>query len=463
MERRSPGRARDGVLRVVTKPRSIDHMFDRRSRVERILAFEAALARVSARAGVIPDTAANSIERQCDVAKMDLDRIERGAELAGNEAIPTIEQLRDLVAADDDSAATYVHWGATSQDAIDTALVLQLNDALELIDDELAQLIDELADLADLHAATPMVGRTLLQEAAPTTFGFKVAGWLDALLRHRSRLATASADARVIQFGGAVGNLSALGAHGPRIAADLAAELQLANPALSWHTARDRLVNLATTLAAAVGSLGKMARDISLLAQSEIAEVREPTAEGRGRSSTMPQKRNPIGCAVILAAATRAPALATTMLAAMPQEHERGLGGWHAEWSTLPDLISLTHDAIARAVFIVAGLEVDAERMARNIEATNGRIFAEAVSFALSARFGRKRASEIVARAIRRASEQRTTLRLALEADGEASALTAAELEAAFDVRHHLGVAEQAARRVATAARSVLGADVRPR
>jgi 3-carboxy-cis,cis-muconate cycloisomerase len=432
-------------------------MFDRKSRVERILAFEAALARVSARTGVIPASAGNAIARQCDIAKFDLARLGRDAELAGNDAIPTVDQLRELVAAEDESAATFVHWGATSQDAIDTALVLTLRDALGSIDDELDRLIAELADLAELHAATPMVGRTLLQAAAPTTFGFKVAGWLDALLRLRLRFKVSRDEVRVLQFGGSVGNLSVLGDQGPKIAAELAADLQLANPDVSWHATRDRLVNLATVLAATVGTVGKIARDVSLLSQSEIAEVREPGTEGRGRSSTMPQKRNPVGCAAMLAAATRAPGLASTMLSAMPQEHERALGGWQAEWSTLPDLISLAHDALVRAVFVIGGLEVDAVRMARNIESTNGLIFAESVSFALSGRLGRRRSSEIVSRAILRAKEQGTTLRLALESDDLARAtLTADEFDAVFDTRRHLGVAEHAARRVAASARSAL-------
>ena len=303
-----------------------------------------------------------------------------------------------------------------------------------------------------------MVGRTLLQEAAPTTFGFKVAGWLDALLRHRARLTLARDEARVLQFGGAVGNHAALGDDGPRVAAALAAELELTNPELAWHSSRDRLANVATTLAATIGTLGKMARDISLLAQSEIAEVREPGAAGRGRSSTMPQKRNPVGCAAILAAAVRAPGLAATMLSSMPQEHERGLGGWQAEWATLPELVSIAHGAVVHAAFIAGGLEVDSDRMAQNIVATNGLIFAESVAFALNARLGRARGSEILGRAIQRSVDSGTTLRAALEADPTAAAaLSDDELSALFDVRRIVGVAEQVARRVAAAARASVG------
>jgi 3-carboxy-cis,cis-muconate cycloisomerase len=402
---------------------------------------------------VIPAAAGNAIASQCNVAHFDLTAIEREAESAGNEAIPTIDQLRAQVAAVDETAATFVHWGATSQDAIDTALVLALRDALGKIDERLVHVIASLADLAELHAATPMVGRTLLQEAAPTTFGFKVAGWLDALLRHRARLTLAGDEARFLQFGGAVGNLAALGDDGPRIAAALAAELKLTNPDIPWHANRDRLANVATTLAATIGTLGKMARDISLLAQSEIAEVREPGPPGRGRSSTMPQKRNPIGCAGILAAAVRAPGLAATMLSAMPQEHERGLGGWQAEWTTFPELVSIAHGAVEHAAFVAAGLEVDSDRMAQNIVATEGMVFAEAVSFALSARLGRARAREIVGRAIQRSTDTGSTLRAAVEADG-AAALSDDELDRLFDARQNLGVAEQAARRVAALARA---------
>jgi len=448
---------------VVTSPRSIDAVFGLESRIEGILAFEAALARASAREGVIAAAVADVIVSQCNVSGFDLASIAREAELAGNEAIPTIDQLRARVAAVDESAANWVHWGATSQDAIDTALVLQLGDALAAIDGELARVIASLASLAELHAATPMVGRTLLQEAAPTTFGFKVAGWLDALLRHRARLTLARDEASVVQLGGAVGNLSAFGSNGRRISAAVAAELRLGAPDLAWHTHRDRLANVATNVAATVATFGKMAHDIALLAQSEIAEVREPAGAGRGRSSTMPQKRNPIGCATILAAAVRTPGLAATMLSSMAQEHERGLGGWQAEWTVLPELILVAHGAFVHAAFIVDGLEVDANRMARNIVATNGRIFAEAVSFALRSRVGRARASEIIGRALGRVNKE-ITLRAALDSDAAMAAVFSGdEIDALFDVSRHLGLAEETARRVAVAARQSVASVATPR
>jgi len=448
---------------VVTGVRSIDAMFGLESRIEGILTFEAALARASAREDVIPAAAADVIASQCNLSRFDLASIEREAEAAGNEAIPTIDQLRARVAAVDESAANWVHWGATSQDAIDTALVLHLRDALGSIDAVLARLIGSLAGLAELHAATPMIGRTLLQDAAPTTFGFKVACWLDALLRHRARLALARNEASVVQFGGAVGNLSAFGADARRVATALAAELQLEAPDVAWHTSRDRLATVATNLAATVATLGKVARDIALLAQSEIAEVREPAGAGRGRSSTMPQKRNPISCGAILAAAVRAPGLAATMLSSMAQEHERGLGGWQAEWTVLPELALLTHEAIVTAAFVMDGLEVDADRMARNIAATNGLIFAEGVSFALRARVGRVRAGEILGRALGRVDAE-TTLRAALESDSSASSLLSPdEIDSLFSVGRHLGVAEETARRVAAAARENIASVVTPR
>ena len=442
---------------MVTGLRSIDALFGLESRIGGILTFEAALARVSARMGVIPPVVGEVIASQCNLANFDLAAIESEAEVAGNEAIPVIDQLRALVASIDPDAANFVHWGATSQDAIDTAFVLNLRRALGTIGDELEKLVTLLADIADLHAATPMVGRTLLQEAAPTTFGFKVAGWLDALMRHRARFTRARDGARVIQFGGAVGNLSAFGDKGPRVGGAVAAELELVNPDVAWHSNRDRLVEVATTLAGLVGTLGKSARDISLLAQSEIAEVREPAVDGRGRSSTMPQKRNPVGCAAILAAAVRAPGLAATMLSAMPQEHERGLAGWQSEWTTLPELVSLAHVALVHMTLVAVGLEIDGARMMRNISATNGLVFAEAVSLALRSRLARAQASEILSRAIR-ATNHQTTLRMAIEADAAAAtALSIDEIEALFDVRQHLGIAEQAAREVAAAARVKLG------
>ena len=271
--------------------------------------------------------------------RFDLPSIGLAAARAGNLAIPLIKELTNLVARSDQEAARYVHWGATSQDAIDTGLVLQLRDAFDAIESDLQHLCETLAQMALDHRTTSLPARTWMQQAVPTVFGLKVAGWLDALTRHRARLQETRQRVLVLQFGGAAGTLASLGADGMKVAQELAKELKLGLPELPWHSHRDRIVEVGTTLALLVGTLGKIARDISLQTQTEIAEVFEPSGDGRGGSSTMPHKRNPVTCAVILSAAQQVPALASSLLSAMPQEHERGLGGWHAEWQTLPELV----------------------------------------------------------------------------------------------------------------------------
>jgi 3-carboxy-cis,cis-muconate cycloisomerase len=248
-----------------------------------------------------------------------------------------------------------------------------------------------LARLAEAHKSTLLAGRTWLQQGPPVTFGLKVAGWLDAVERHRERLKQARKQILVLQFGGAVGTLAAVGDRGLELASALARELKLDLPEVPWHSHRDRLAEVAASLGLLVGSLGKIARDISLMSQTEIDEVVEPSGPGRGGSSTMPHKRNPVGSAVILAAALRVPALVSTVLTAMVQEHERGLGGWHAEWETLPEIFRLTAGALAHTNEIVAGLEIHPEKMSQNLNVTHGLVLAEAVAFALRERLGKEK------------------------------------------------------------------------
>jgi len=289
----------------------------------------------------------------------------------------------------------------------------------------------------------------------PTTFGFIVAGWLDAITRHRKRLAEIKPRVLALQFGGAVGTLAALGGRGPEVAKALAEELSLALPAIPWHTHRDRVVELATALGLCTGTLGKIARDISLHAQTEIAELFEPFAEGRGGSSTLPHKRNPVTCAVVLAAAIRVPGLVATLLSAMPQEEQRGLGGWHAEWETLPEIVCLCGGALHHLAEMLPGLEVDAERMLRNLEITNGLIFAEAVAIALGDRMGKMPAHILVEAACKKAREQNRHLKDVLrEESGLRGYLTPADLESLFDVRNYLGSADEFVRRVLAEARA---------
>src|SRR5690349_6566118 len=329
-------------------------VFSDRHGLQRMLDFEAALARALAEAGIAPRETSAAIESKCRVELFDVQSLARATALSGNVAIPMVKALTDLVAKSDAQAAAFVHWGATSQDAIDTGLVLQLREALDLISADLAHLLASLARLAAAHKSTLVAGRTWLQQGPPVTFGLKVAGWFAAMERHRERLGQARNQASVLQFGGAVGTLAARGDRGPRIAAALARDLKLDLPELSWHAHRDRLAEIAATLGLLVGSLGKLARDIPLMSQTEIDEVVEPASPGRGGSSTMPHKRNPVGSAVILAAALRVPALVSIVLTAMVQEHERGLGGWHAEWETLPEIFRLAAGALAHGKEIVA-------------------------------------------------------------------------------------------------------------
>lgn len=385
--------------------------------VRRMLDAEAALARAEARCGVIPEAAAHVIEQVCAGEPgevIDLDTLAQAAVSAGNLAIPFVRQLTAAVTQRDAEAGRYVHWGATSQDIIDTATVLQLGDALREIDAGLLALGDACAVLVTVHRATPMVARTWLQHALPATFGLKAAGWLDALRRDLARLDLTRTHARALQFGGAAGTLASLGDDAPAVAAQLAQRLQLDLPALPWHAHRDRLVEVATTLGLLTGTLGKMARDISLLMQTEVAEVAEPSGPGRGGSSTMPHKRNPVGCAAVLTAAVRVPPLVATMLAGMVQEHERALGGWQAEWDTLPQIVTLAAGALRQMTDVVAGLQVDAQRMRANLDITRGLILGEAAMLELGRRIGRLPAHHLVEQASRRAVADGTTLRDAL-------------------------------------------------
>jgi 3-carboxy-cis,cis-muconate cycloisomerase len=407
-----------------------------------MLDFEAALARAGARAGVIPASAAPAIAGKCRADLFDLAELARGTARAGNPAIPMVTRLTALVAAESPEAARYVHWGATSQDAMDTGLVLQLRRFLALLEDDLGRLTAALARLAERHKTTPLAGRTWLQHAVPVTVGLKAAGWLDALERHRMRLSEVGARAVALQFGGGAGTLAALGGRGLEVSEALARELDLALPALPWHAHRDRLAEVATALGLLVGTLGKIARDLSLLMQTDVAEAFEPEGEGRGGSSTMPHKRNPLAAAVVLAAATRAPGLVATLLSAMVQEHERGLGGWHAEWETLPELCVLAAGALRQTAETIEGLELDPARMRANLEATRGQVLAEAVMMALGPKIGRLAARDLVERACRQATAARRHLREVLAEDPAVSAhLSRVDLDRLFDPGNYAGAA----------------------
>jgi 3-carboxy-cis,cis-muconate cycloisomerase len=423
---------------------AIDAAFSDAARLQGMLDFEAALARAETSCTIIPSSAGPAVAAKCRAELFDFAALQNGAANAGNLAIPMLQQLAALVAQDDAVAAGFVHWGATSQDAIDTGLVLQIRAALEIMEGELRQLRGKLAGLANEWRATLMVGRTWMQHAAPTTFGMKVAGWLDALQRHGARIEGLRQRALVLQFGGAVGTLSALGENAARVAAALAKELSLVLPDISWHSHRDRMAEVATTLGLLTGTLGKIARDISLHMQTEIGELSEAAGAGRGSSSSMPHKRNPVSCAAILSAAIRVPGLVSTALAAMVQEDERGLGGWQAEWETVPEIVCLAGGALYHLNVAISGLEVNAARMRENLEATRGLIYAEAVTVCLSAHIGKKAARREVEAACEQVRAGQAHLRdVLLEMPEILRHLKREEVCDLFDPQKHLGMSEK--------------------
>lgn len=418
-------------------------VFCDQGRVQAMLDFEAALARAEARVGLIPSSAVAPIAAACEAGLYDFTALGEAIATAGNSAIPLVKALGKQIASSDAEAERYVHLGATSQDVMDSGLVLQLRQALALIEDQLAQLADSLAAQAQSFATTPLAGRTWLQHATPVTLGMKIAGWLGAVTRSRLRLQQLKPRLLVLQFGGASGTLAALGAQALPIAEALAEELQLTLPEQPWHTQRDRIVEFGAVLGLIAGSLGKFGRDISLLMQTEAAEVFEPAAPGKGGSSTMPHKRNPVGAAVLIGAATRVPGLVSTLFSAMPQEHERSLGLWHAEWETLPEICCLVSGSLQQARLLADGLEVDAARMARNLELTQGLVLAEAVSIVLAQRVGRDTAHHLLEQCCKRAVAEQRHLRAVLADEPQVTAeLSGAELDDLLNPAHYLGQAQ---------------------
>ena len=348
--------------------------------VRAMLEVESALATVQGRLGVIPAEAATRIVDVIGRLEVDLERLRSGVEKSGVPVIELVRQLREQVGG---QAADYVHWGATSQDIFDTARVLQIRSALTILESKLGSLIQNLSQLAGRHRHTLMAGRTHSQQALPITFGYKVAGWLAPLVRHRERLAEMKPRVLVVQFGGAVGTLAALGRSGTQVQEALAAELGLNLPPIPWHTQRDTMAELAGWLSLVSGSLAKMAQDVILLAQSEVSELRESDDSSRGGSSSMPQKNNPVVSELIITAARTNASLLASMHQAQIQEHERGTHGWQMEWLALPQMFTLTAAALSKALFLTQNLVVDEARMRENVTASNGLMLAEAASYAL--------------------------------------------------------------------------------
>jgi len=420
-------------------------IFEDAALLSRYTEVEIALARAQARIGVIPAEAASAIAARCNSEKLDLQRLKSETEVVGYPILPLVRQL----AAQCGDAGKFLHWGATTQDIMDTAVVLQVRDALALIEADLNELRRILVRQAKRYRDTPMAGRTHLQQALPITFGYKLAIWLAMLDRHAERLDQLRPRVLVGQFAGAAGTLASLGTRGLEVQKALMQELKLAQPAATWHAARDGLAEAVNFLGLVTGSLGKFAFDVILMASTEVAEVGEPFVQGRGASSTMPQKRNPISSELILACAKAVRQHAGLMLDAMVQDYERATGPWHAEWIALPEAFILTGGALHQAKFMLDGLIVDEARMRKNLDMTDGLIVAEAVMMGLAPHLGRNEAHDIVYDACRAVAEKGGRLADALAAVPEVSQhLDKAALEKLTDPANYLGAAQQMVDRV---------------
>jgi 3-carboxy-cis,cis-muconate cycloisomerase len=438
-----PPRLIDGL---VSTPAAADAFGDR-ALVGAMLRFEGALARAQASCGVIPADAAVVIDQVARQVTFDAETLAAGFRRHASLAIPVVEALTRAVEAKSADAAKYVHWGATSQDVYDTALILCLREAWASIAADGQRLLGSLAAMSDRHAGTVMLARTLLQPALPTTFGLKVARWYGAVARTWRTLSEAFDAAQVLQFGGAAGTLASFGGRAGAVEAALAAELDLRVPDAPWHTERDRFVTLVAAAGACVAALAKIARDVSLLMQWEVGEV----AETGGGSSAMPHKRNPAGSTVVLACAQRMPGLVSTMLQAAVQEHERAAGGWQAEAPTLADALETLGSAMAAAVALVDGLTVDEARMRKNLDATGGVVLAERVGLAAAASLGRARAAALVRQAVEAAVSTGRPLRATVaELPELAAALEGIDQDVLFDVTASVGAADLFRKRLLT-------------
>ena len=420
-------------------------IFDDRALVSRYVDTEVALARAQARCGVIPVQAAHDIAARSNVDELDFELLQRETEIVGYPILPLVHQLAKLCG----ESGRYIHWGATTQDIMDTALVLQVRDALAVIDSELTELRQILVGLAHRYRDTPMPGRTHLQQALPVTFGYKAAVWLSMFDRHTERLQQLRPRVLGGQFGGAAGTLASLGERGPDVQKALMDELGLAVPVATWHVARDGLAETINFLGLLTGSLGKVAYDVMLMASTEFAEVYEPFVRGRGASSTMPQKRNPISSELISAAAKAVRQHAGLMLDAMVQDFERATGPWHAEWMAIPESFILTAGALHQATFMLGGLIVDEDRMRTNLNMSNGLIVAEAVMMGLAPYLGRQAAHDVVYAACRTVNVEGGTLASVLSSMSEVSShLDQTRIAQLTNPANYLGMAPQMVDRV---------------
>ncbi len=422
-------------------------LFSDRAMVQRYLDVEAALARAQAKVGIVPPEAARAITAAAKVERVDWDRLSARTQVVGYPILPLVEQLSTWP---EGGLGQWSHWGATTQDIMDTADVLQIRDALDLIATDLDAVAAALAGLAEAHAETPMAGRTHLQHALPVSFGYKAATWLSGIDRHRARLTQLRPRVEVVSLAGAVGTLASLGMNnGLATQAALAAELGLAVPPITWHSIRDGFAEVTGFLALVAASLGKIGYDIMLMMQTETGEVMEPFRPGRGASSTMPQKRNPIGSELMLAAAKIVREQHSLMLDAMVQDHERATGQWHVEWQALPTAFIVASAGLRAAREVLEGLEVRPGRMREVLDATGGLIVAEAVMMGLAPKMGRQVAHDVVYACCRAALTEGTPFLDALAADPRiAAVMDRAALARLVDPANYLGAAPAMVRRL---------------
>jgi 3-carboxy-cis,cis-muconate cycloisomerase len=381
------------VFRDIFSTEAMRSVFSDDNRVQKYLDFEAALARAQARLGIIPNEAAEEICRHCHLAEFDFGKLKAQTERIGYPVLPVVQQL---VALCRDGLGEWCHWGATTQDITDTATVMQIREALVVIERHIDGITDALARLARKYRDTPMAGRSNLQQAVPITFGYKMATVLAAFARHRARLYELRARVLVGEFGGAAGTLSSLGGRGLATQAELMKELKLGVPAIAWHTVRDTIAEVGCFLGLVTGTCGKIALDVKLLTQTEVEEVYEPFHEGRGSSSTMPQKRNPISSVYITALVSVVRQQVAALLDAMVEDHERATGPWEIEWIVVPEIFCLTAGALVQTEFVLKGLQVDEKKMRANLDLTKGLIVSEAVMMGLGRYLGRQYAHDLV-------------------------------------------------------------------
>lgn len=420
-------------------------VFSDHALITRYVEVEVALAKAEARCGVIPQDAADEIAARSSVDALDFDRLREETDIVGYPILPLVHQLVEQCG----EAGRFVHWGATTQDIMDTAVVLQVRAGLAIVERDVKELRAILAGLARKHRDTPMAGRTHLQQALPVTFGYKVAIWLAMFDRHAERIEQLKPRALVGQFAGAAGTLASLGSKGLEVQAALCDELGLGQPVSTWHVARDGLAEVINLLALVTGSLGKIALDVMIMASTEFAELYEPFVTGRGASSTMPQKRNPISSELMLAASKAVRQHAGLMLDAMVQDFERATGPWHAEWVALPESFVLTAGALNQAKFALGGLVVDEAQMAKNLGLSRGLIVAEAVMMALAPHTGRQQAHDLVYAACRAVNDGGGTLAEELAKDATvAGHFNRATIDRLTDPANYLGLAPDMVDRV---------------